>query len=253
MRRMNFLSLVVISVVLSLASISTADTYLFVDVVDNDIGNTSNWDQGSLPGSSDTAYIKANSYGVNNGTDLNVQQLIVWKRHSDNGPTKLINNSGNINSSFAIMVNTGSTFEVNGGSVYSGARLILGNNDGAGTFDVTGGTHTFAGNLDFGAGYDDLVSVTGGTVNFGGIKMADWESGDTLYMEAGGTVNFAGDWVTWIDTRLGGPRFQNDLGGAADTWDLSYDGSQTTLTVVPEPATVGLLGLGLVFFRRKRK
>lgn len=84
-------------------------------------------------------------------------------------------------------------------------------------------------------------------------------AGELLINEVGGT--FSGSTSYQIATYAGtlSGAFSNDIGGiisnGSNSWYVDYSGGAITLTAVPEPGTLGLLGLGLggFLYRRRRK
>ncbi len=96
-------------------------------------------------------------------------------------------------------------------------------------------------------GYDDLGSQTG-TVDF---NLADFRNGNSYIVD---------EW-TWVDlSGLGEVASLEFAMSSSQLGDFNYMNNPayfamddlTIETTVPEPATVGLLGLGMVFLRRKK-
>jgi autotransporter-associated beta strand protein len=109
--------------------------------------------------------------------------------------------------------------------------------------NVSGGQLTYAGNLVFNA-VSSMSGVTNNTY--------------TLFNTTGATTT--GSWAS-VALASGGPNFTNNSGiwtrnaGDGNIW--TYDQSQGTLTVIPEPSTYALMGVGAAFLlwrirRRKR-
>jgi hypothetical protein len=116
---------------------------------------------------------------------------------------------------------------------------ILATNGSADRINVTGGTLTYAGDLVF-----DTVSMTGVTNNtytlFSGNAAGTWAT-----VAAAGTYSGAFSQNGTIWTRNAGD---------GNVW--TYDQNAGTLTVIPEPSTWALIGVGSAFvlwrLRRRR-
>ncbi len=173
------------------------------------------------------------------GADGN-RDVMVWGRGADGGSTMIWNSTGTI----------GGLNDLRLGNNTAQLGFITQN---AGLFEIGdtlqmkfGSTFTMAGGLleadnlviDNTDGADDVLNFvttgTGGTMSFrnGG---ADYTSVLEAFITAG-------------DIRING--------AAATTADfnVSFDGSETSITVVPEPSSAALLGLGgLALIMRRRK
>ncbi len=152
------------------------------------------------------------------------------------------------------------TLDLQAGTLQS--NLYFGYNPSGG-FTVSGGTLEAASWFQVGRDYDATLTQDGGTV-LGGYDLFLGEGAFTGYgtynMNGGlleitgsieatnGEFNFAGGTINLL-----GGDYRSVIGeawwnGAASA---SYDGQDTTI-VVPEPATLVLLGLGGLLFRRRR-
>jgi len=153
-------------------------------------------------------------------------------------------------------------FYMNGGTVTVGGYMAVGygatTTDLRGWLYMTGGTINVTADLRFAnaSGASAWAYVTGGTINAGSLNMRPAGTTGTpttlLDISGGGKVVLNGDVVAtvlgyrdngWILS--GGEEF-------LDEW-VTYDAGTNKTTLVPEPATLCLLGLGaLSLIRRKR-
>lgn len=175
------------------------------------------------------------------------------------------------------------TLNVNGGTADTPYQMVLGRGVGsAGTLHTTAGTVNVAGNLVVGwAGGTGSLNMNGGTVNSNGTFWFAPDLGSqaninildgvlnlkgATQIDVGGTyhVEIQKGTINWYNSLPNGP--ETILAwAAAGKWSgygsganirASYDaGTQiTTITAVPEPATMALLSLGgIAMLRRNRK
>ncbi|MBN1553332.1 MAG: PEP-CTERM sorting domain-containing protein [Phycisphaerae bacterium] len=133
--------------------------------------------------------------------------------------------------------------------------VACGDDGGATAYvNMTGGvinTDTLGVNAYTG-GMGGTMLLAGGTVNAGAVSMTNEDDLDGILDIAGGTLvldgEFDSSWTYYVDGWV-------VANGGAGTLDFDYDGvsDTTTITAVPEPATLSLLALGGlgVLIRRK--
>ncbi len=139
----------------------------------------------------------------------------------------------------------------------------IGNNLGSdGYLEMNGGELRLEGE----GGSDDTLdgSLFVGMASYGDVKVNDGVIfAPDLYVGAYGSIDITGGYIsvnydgasgeTWEDfkSRIMGYGITQNDGDEAATYFV--DDANTKMVIAPEPATVALFGMGLVFFRRKRK
>ena len=218
---------------------------------DHSWDNGNNWSSGNVPAASDSTYIRAVDMGG-----------------STTGPT--ISSTGSVARNLSIEVGAASsiTMEMTGGTLdiyFPGAtncyfRLGAGTSTGKAVFNMSGGVLTVNeddgnnGYVRVGYGYrgemfmsndariealDLLIGTTGdkGIVDLSDNAMIILGGDETLDIEA------------FIDQGV-----LTSFGGTVNNVAYSYDSATdlTTITAIPEPSTLLVLGLGCAMLRKKR-
>lgn len=172
----------------------------------------------------------------------------------DGGPGALILASGGSLTTGVIWTGVGydnvASLTLQAGSTATfGEHLWVGFNPGAvGTLTLNGGTATV--NNMFGLGWN------GGTgfaeINAGTLRLMNWSDagsiqGASILDITGGQVVITGNRVASVDAFIGAGKITG-YGGVGIVERVFDPGANTTtlIAVVPEPATLGLLGLGLL-------
>ena len=149
------------------------------------------------------------------------------------------------------------TLIMSDGIVNTTLLMVGGSTDGSngdGTVDISGGVINIGWMLAIAGGYSGTngngkgkVDVTGGVIKATG--------GGGLVMAANGALDIAGGALVLAGNINNMAGYGNVTAyGGAGTFVYSYNSGSnlTTITAIPEPATIALLGLGGLLFRKRR-
>lgn len=215
-----------------------------------------------LEGGNDSLKIQGNSASitgnVSGGTGTNTVEI-------DLGSGNSFAYAGSLSNFSTVQVKTGTT-TLTGANAYTGTTQVTGGTlvlDGDGRLSDSGTLNLDGGRLEL----SDNSTQTFASLSLTANSVIDLNSDTALTLSALGTINGAstlsvinngGSLFRFLGDLTSDVNFQTLLGnttvnGGAAT--ASYDGTYTN--VVPEPGTVGLIGLGIAFAigmaRRRRK
>lgn len=229
------------------------DSYINADAVIGSGAAASNWMR--------VGHTENGSVSVSSGASLGVQGLRVGSADTaERDGLVTVAGSMTIGNEFIVGEWGTGSMVLNGNAnvVGPGAPLYLGMNAGStGYLELNDNASMSIAWLSMGGEYwgnvaDATVQLNGGTLNIGntgGITIWDGPAGNQIVFN-GGAIVMPGDWsgtAQWIYDNS--TRFAV---GEGLTFSATYDGNETTVTAVPEPATMALLGLGVVLIRRKK-
>jgi fibronectin-binding autotransporter adhesin len=267
--------LAVLAVIVLAANVSFGDWTWFHDTMsDNSWTNSANWDNG-LPGMYDDAGIAGTTA---TGAILNTGETgyAYWMHVADNGSpsgSKVTVNGGTLAVTDHLLLGEEGwgagqqgTLQVDAGTVNTVLLMCGGGRFGGGshgTLLVNGGNVNIAWDLSVGGGYAGVdnagegghIQLDGGLItlaagansgNNGGLIMSSTGSLDIT----GGALSLNGV-ITDIATLANGGSITAYGGTGTFVYDYSVEG-RTTITAIPEPATLALIGLGVLITRRKR-
>ena len=210
---------------------------------DKSWGIAENWGGGVLPGALDQARnIIATSVPIVNSTVPTVTSVNIFNA---SGPSVSIVDGGSltVTTFFGLgqNISTFGTLDMSGGTLTVVTGLRVGTN-GTGTINMSGGTIT-CGSLSV------PTSAGSGVVNLSGGSIIT----DDLLMSVNGRINIQNTGSILIH----GNSLTEVQGYITSGWITNartyLAGENTMITLVPEPATIALLGLsGLVLLRKKR-
>jgi hypothetical protein len=147
------------------------------------------------------------------------------------------------------------TLQINSGTVNTTLLMCGGDTDGSkgdGTLLMNGGTINISWLLAVAGGYSGTngagighIQLDAGTVNVTG--------GGGLVMSSSGSIDITGGALKLNGTITDITTYGDVTAyGGAGSFVYSYDGGRTTITAIPEPATLAIIGLGSLLLRRKK-
>lgn len=269
----NFV-LVAVVVILALVSNATAATMFWTGLgADDDWDNALNWDDGTHGVPDSSTEVKMEDFSVNGpvisaGMTAEAYDLKgpAWGISEGTGTLDITGGSLTIGNDWKVqsdVVNQHAEVTISGGSVDVAKNIYVSKN-GTGLLDISGGDVYFKYlNLGYGSGT--------GTVNIYGL--ADVVCKDLFPVSSAGALNLTGGTLT-VDRDIYTSNGSIDITegkliaygeitslsnvtayGGAGVLVFNYEADKaeyTTITAIPEPATIALLGLGMILIRRKR-
>jgi hypothetical protein len=147
------------------------------------------------------------------------------------------------------------TLDISNGVVNTVLLMVGGGTDGSngdGTVDISGGVINIGWMLAIAGGYNGTNGGGSGTINLtGGVINAT--GGGGLVMSSNGSLNIAGGSLVLLGNIGNMAGYGNVTAyNGTGTFVYNYNSASnlTTITAVPEPATLALLGLGGLLLRK---
>ncbi len=266
---MKRVSVVFVVAVLLTASLASAASIWQRETADGP-GNWNdplNWDAGGVPTSlTNVVRTATNTEYLAEIQVTDAQTFGMALRHGYNelaqatvGPLLTIENGGTLSQSGATPTRSYVGYWSNaqmiveaGGVFTTDHRLYLGYKPGAtGTVDIAGTVNVTSNKIligDDGTGF--LNVLDGGVLNVRNYLSMTINSNSFLDIQGTGKVSAAGNYLTDAEALIAGGRIKGD--GVAGGVIATYADDVTTITVIPEPATMILLGLGGLLIRKRR-
>jgi len=240
---------------------------------DGQWSTASNWAAGSYPTSGDDVIIykdTANAAVIGTG----VTGYANWLHLCDTSTTgsKVIVNGGTLAVTDHLLIgeewgtDQKGTLQVDSGTVNTVLLMCGGGrwgNGGNGTLTIDGGNINISWLLAVGGGYAGVSTGMGGHIQIDGGVITLAAGGNAvdqggLIMSSGGSIDITGGAlslngvITDITSLANGGSITAYAGEGTFVYDYSVEGRTTITAVIPEPATLILMGLGVLAARRKR-
>jgi len=230
--------MVIISLSVAAVSSQAAVNY-WTGAVDADYGNTTNWSLGTIPSSAD--YSLMNGINVGEGAPFPIIDYaapavnilgVGWDAGVIGGELTVVD-GGSINTLTALQIGRNSlgTLNMTGGNIIAGGALQLGEGTGTGTVYLSGDLSNPVTTLHAAA-----FTFTAGTIHM---------TGNSRFMINGDKT---------LDDYVGAGVVVADGAGESILETYNAGAGRTEYTVIPEPATLGMVALvggGILFIRRK--
>jgi hypothetical protein len=263
----KLLSLIVL-LAISSAVANAAELQWFGGAHDRDWSNTANWGPtgGPIPTSVDKAklnYVWANPGPIVSTPGAVANEIFISEDRD----------LGTIGEQ-SLTIATGGTLTANGQVLlgYYGADSRAGLPANEGRIIMEGGTANLLSHLFVGFGGTGHVVVNSGTLNVAGMFGLAWNGGHGDVTINGGVLHTAqynlapvsgtahmtingGEWVEdhfWvseIQALIAAGTITSDVGALQVTWDSVLE--QTHVSVIPEPVSIALFGLGALLLRKR--
>ena len=229
-----------------------------------------NWDSGVAPATGDTPIVRTAYYAEANypvfaaGMDGNYGSLIVGYPDAEpNNYAARLDVIGGTMTVGSLWISFGfsspymGVINMSGGDINVTSEIRVGHYGAVGTLNMTGGQLSTAGNMFLGSdGGKGTIQLSGGTIDvpylgmYGSSLFNISGTGKLIVNDADGTI--ASDLL--LGYYAGSDMLTGN--GLADDAQLNivWDGvGHTTVTAIPEPATLSLLSLGIAALIRRKK
>lgn len=232
-------------------------------------GTTGNWtDAGSwaggvIPGAGDSPRIShVDEHVIVTSSDDITTGLTLLGRYSDGGYATLEVDGGSINitddfyiGSWEGRYTAGGILEVKNGGSVTASGLVTAGKYGPAHIKMSSGSIDFTGEgMWFGRlnTVECTMDLAGGVLTTAHLYNNVSSTNPMSINVHGGELRVAGDHSVTFDNWKTDGILYSDYGDETGEINISYDGEYTSVTSVPEPATVALLGLGMVMLRKRK-
>lgn len=207
---------------------------------------------------------------VDNGGVLNANRVYAGHNNVNATGTLTVNNGGTVNVAdilYAANNSSAGTIDIaSGGIVNVGSHLWLGAT-GTATIDISGTLTQTGGILGLGTsnastaggGVATVNILDGGLLNLWNISgnelLPSIQAGSLIDIQGSGQLTLPGDFVGVLQNYVAANKIIGNGVNGNVSIDLTTNPGSTTVTAIPEPATIGLFaafGGAIVFLRRFR-
>lgn len=252
---------------------------------------TNIWSASIVPNAGDNVFIRNGCIVTLDSTAAAINNITIGEGTTSSGMLRVVtggylNLTGSVAVAKTAVASGYGTLEIAGGTFIKNGSVVVGNGGITGLVSISSGT--FVGSIELGSAATNLdvgdrFRVIGSTANISGVNFTAGRGSITEFIfDATGiaTLNYSGiarfatgsqiiiDGAAYtggahtfsllnvgdIGTSIGAPTVILTNFAAGTTYNYDTSGNTFTVTTIPEPATIGMLGFGagaILLFRRR--